>query len=39
MYKILDKSNLSWNCINCGMPSFSTTFFNSTIPELSNTYS
>ena len=39
MYKILDKSNLSWNCINCGMPNFSTTFFNSTIPELSNTYS
>jgi hypothetical protein len=27
------------NCLNCGMPSFSTTFFNSTIPELSNTYS
>jgi hypothetical protein len=25
--------------INCGMPNFSTTFFNSTIPELSNTYS
>ena len=38
MYKILDKSNLSWNCINCGMPNFSTTFLNSTIPELSNTY-
>jgi hypothetical protein len=28
MYKILDESNLSWNCINCGMPNFSTTFFN-----------
>jgi hypothetical protein len=39
MYRILDKSNLSWNCIICGMPNFSTAFFNSIIPELSNTYS
>ena len=39
MYNILNSSNLSWECINCGMPNFSTTFFNSTSIESTNSYS
>ena len=39
MYNILNSSNLSWECINCGIPNFSTTFFNSTSIESTNSYS
>ncbi|CAC5390131.1 unnamed protein product [Mytilus coruscus] len=38
MYEILGHSNFSWECINCGMPNFSTIFFNTTT-ETSNSYS
>ncbi|VDI84351.1 Hypothetical predicted protein [Mytilus galloprovincialis] len=30
MYNIMDNSNLSWNCIKCGLPNFSSSFFNQT---------
>ena len=39
MHNILNSSNLSWECINCGMPNFFTTFFNSTSIESTNSYS
>ncbi|KAI8517480.1 hypothetical protein Bbelb_060610 [Branchiostoma belcheri] len=29
MYSYLGNSNVSWVCLNCGLPNFSTTFFNS----------
>ena len=30
IYAVLDSSNLSWHCIACGMPNFSSCLFNST---------
>ena len=38
MYDILNNSNLSWECANCGKAIFSTIFFNSTI-ETSHSFS
>lgn len=37
MYNIMDNSNLSWNCIKCGLPNISSSFFNQT--ELSTSKS
>ncbi|CAC5402086.1 unnamed protein product [Mytilus coruscus] len=34
----MNNSNLSWHCIQCGMPNFSTSFFNSTTIETSNMF-
>ena len=33
MYSIMDNSNISWNCLKCGLPNFSSTFFNQSIPS------
>ena len=33
MYLIMDNSNISWNCLKCGLPNFSSTFFNQSIPS------
>ena len=33
MYSIMDNSNISWNCLKCGLPNFSSTFFNQRIPS------
>ena len=33
MYSIMDNSNISWNCLKCGLPKFSSTFFNQSIPS------
>ena len=33
MYSIMDNSNTSWNCLKCGLPNFSNTFFNQIIPS------
>jgi hypothetical protein len=27
MYNLMDISNLSWNCIKCGLPNFGSSFF------------
>ena len=34
MYSIMDNSNISWNCLKCGLPNFSSTYFNQSIPSL-----
>lgn len=34
----MNNSNISWHCFQCGMPNFSTNFFNFTTLETSNTY-
>ena len=33
MYLIMDNSNISWNCLKCGLPNFSSTFLNQSIPS------
>ena len=33
MYSIMDNSNISWNCLKCGLPNFSSTFFSQSIPS------
>ena len=39
-YQILaDNSNTSWICCQCGMPSFSSSLFNTTPVDLSNSFS
>ena len=30
VFRYMDASNVSWECLNCGMPTFSTAPFNST---------
>ncbi|KAK3104461.1 hypothetical protein FSP39_002497 [Pinctada imbricata] len=42
MYSIMDKSeniHLSWDCIHCGLPNFSTSIFDYTCIETSNRFS
>ena len=38
IYNIMNNSNISWHCIQCGMPNFTTSFFNSTTIETSNLF-
>ena len=38
MYSIMDNSNISWNCLKCGLPNFSSTFFNQSIPSSLSTH-
>ena len=38
LYPAMESSNISWHCLHCGLPNFSTTLFESYI-ETSNTYS
>lgn len=39
MYSIMDNPNLSWYCIQCGLPNFSTSIFDFTCIETSNRFS
>jgi len=31
MYNLMDASNLSWHCLKCGLPNFSSSYFNQSI--------
>jgi hypothetical protein len=37
VYESLNVNSVTWDCINCGLPNFSTSFFETTI-ETSNTF-
>ena len=39
IYESLASNNLSWHCCRCGMPKFSSSFFDSTISEHTNPFS
>ena len=39
IYESLASNNVSWQCCRCGMPNFSSSFFESTISEHTNPFS
>ena len=39
IYENLASNNVSWQCCGCGMPNFSSSFFDSTISEHTNPFS
>ena len=39
IYESLTSNNVSWHCCRCGMPNFSSSFFDSTISEHTNPFS